>query len=197
MKIIAFSDIHGSIKTINDIIKKAKNEKVDFIICVGDITYFGKDLDKLLFKLKCDIPLIIIPGNHEDENEVMKLCKKFGFLFLHNSSYRIGNYLFIGRGSGGFSLVDEEFEHIANKLKKTIKKSDKIILLTHAPPYGTRLDLLSVGHVGCNSFTKFIREVKPVLHISGHLHETAGFVDKIGKTRLINVSLKGRLIEID
>mgnify|MGYP001587159505 CR=1 FL=1 len=196
MKLIAFADIHGSVKIINDIINKAKREKADFIICAGDISLFSGNLNKSFSKLKCGIPVIVIPGNHEDEAELKQLCRKFGFLYLHNGYYRIGNYLFIGHGGGGFSLRDEDFENIAKKIKKIIKRNDKVVLITHAPPYGTKLDSLPMGYVGCKSFTKFIKEAKPILHISGHLHETAGITDKIGNTKLINVSLKGRIIEI-
>ena len=38
--------------------------------------------------------------------------------------------------------------------------------------------------------------LKPDLVISGHLHETAGKEDKIGKTRLINPGPFGKILDV-
>ena len=74
-----------------------------------------------------------------------------------------------------------------------IKKENKIILVTHAPPYKTKIDEIWGEHAGNKSIRKFIEQTKPVLAVSGHLHECVGG-DMIRKTRVINPGYKGKVI---
>lgn len=99
---------------------------------------------------------------------------------------------------GGFSLTDERFEKISKTWEKEIKenKDKKIILVTHAPPYGTKLDRALGEHCGNKSIAKFIKNNKVELAISGHFHENFGKRDKIGSTKLINPGPYGRLYKI-
>ena len=195
MKILAFSDVHGNKAVLKTILTKAKN--CDLMICAGDISIFSLNLKDIISKFKiAKKPLIIIPGNHESPQELEKI--RFEFLInLHKKVYRINNILFIGYGTGGFSIRDKEFESFIKKVKKHVKKEDKIVLITHGPPYGTRLDeLLYFGHVGNKSYTKAILFIKPFLYISGHLHENFNKKDKINKTFLINPGPEGRIINV-
>jgi Icc-related predicted phosphoesterase len=75
-------------------------------------------------------------------------------------------------------------------------KKDKVILVTHAPPYNTKVDRINGNLCGNKSIRNFISEVKPVLAVCGHLHETAGKRDKIGKTLVINPGYKGMVIDL-
>jgi len=60
----------------------------------------------------------------------------------------------------------------------------KFILVTHNPPFGTKLDKVETGeHVGSKVIREFIEKEKPLLAISAHIHE-AGGIDKIGKTTI-------------
>ncbi len=197
MKILAFTDTHGTKRYFDILLKKSK--EADLIVCAGDISDWGEGIDKelRLFE-KLEKPLLIIPGNHEGDNALRRGCKKYGFCYyIHKASYEVEDYVFFGFGDGGFSLQDSEFEKIAEKFKKTLSKDKKVILVTHGPPYGTKLDLLpQMGHRGCKSFTKFIKEVKPLLHICGHLHENNGKRDIMAATAIINPGPKGQLLKI-
>ena len=54
------------------------------------------------------------------------------------------------------------------------------ILLTHAPPYGTKTDTLPSGeHAGSTSIRKIIEEYQPTLNLCGHIPESRG-IDQIG-----------------
>lgn len=193
MKILAFVDTHGNKKAIEIIIKKAKKENPDILICAGDITNWGENIKSLIKDLeKLNILLLIIPGNHETSELIDSISSKL-IINLHKKSYELNDYIFLGYGEGGFSKEDKEFEKITNKFKKTIKKDSKIILVTHAPPYG-RLDFI-FGHQGNEAIRKFIEEIQPIIHICGHLHEYEGKEDKIKRTRIINPGPYGILIE--
>lgn len=60
------------------------------------------------------------------------------------------------------------------------------VLITHGPPFG-RLDLTRTGHCGCESLLRRLSEVRPKLHVFGHIHGAYG-VDVLGPTLLVNAA---------
>ena len=200
MKILAFTDIHGSLFALRKIEQKVKAQKPDLLVCAGDISIFEHGVAGILRRLnKLNKKIVIIHGNHEDESTFIKLSKLFKkIIFIHKKYFIEDNFLFLGYGGGGFSVVDKKFEKIAIKFKKIIKdnKGKKIILVTHAPPYKTRLDKLVEGHCGNKSIKKFVGKNKVDLLICGHLHENFGKEDKIKKTKIINPGPFGKIIFI-
>lgn len=196
MKLLAFVDLHGNLSALKEIAKKAK--KSDLIVCAGDISTFQQNLDFLLDALNgIGKPVLIIPGNHEDDITLESACFNYKNLkFLHARGYRTNNYLFFGYGGGGFSVEDEAFEQLSDEFKKEIKKGEKVVLITHAPPYGTKVDVIAREHRGNKAITRFINDVHPIVVVCGHLHETAGKIDKRGNTIIINPGPRGKIIEI-
>ena len=89
MKILAFTDIHGSVRAIKKIAKKAKKEKPELMICAGDISMFEHGLDYLMHKInESGIPALIIHGNHETEARLKRACSLFkNTICLHNNSF--------------------------------------------------------------------------------------------------------------
>lgn len=64
MKIAVFSDIHGNKYALNAIIESAKKEKVDKIICLGDIMGIGPNPKECLdIIMENEIEMLL--GNHE------------------------------------------------------------------------------------------------------------------------------------
>ncbi|MDD5331451.1 MAG: metallophosphoesterase [Candidatus Nanoarchaeia archaeon] len=197
MNILAFVDTHGNNAALNRLIKKA--DSADLLVCAGDLSNWGNNLDLLIKKFaSLNKPLLIIPGNHEHEDDLRKVCAKYPYcVFLHDSSYRINEYVFFGRGGGGFSKTDETFEKISKSFLKNKRRNDKIILVTHAPPSNTKLDYLPWGgHVGCDSYREFIEKNNVVLGISGHLHENESKQDTINGKKIVNPGPDGKIIKI-
>lgn len=61
------------------------------------------------------------------------------------------------------------------------------ILVTHGPPLGI-LDRTAKGvAVGCEHLQQKVGEIKPRLHVFGHIHEAAGMVQRAGTT-FVNAS---------
>lgn len=185
MLILACVDIHGNYPAIKKIVELSK--KVDVVIFAGDISIFGNEIDLIFHEIsKINKPVLIIPGNHETNESIIKYSKKYpNIVALHEKTVRFLNYTFVGFGGGGFSTQDREFEKFIKSKKETIIDKDWI-LVTHAPPYGTKLDFIYNNHVGNKSITNTIKELVPILSISGHIHETHGKENKIGVTRVIN-----------
>ena len=201
MKILAFTDIHGSYSALRRIEQKAKNQSIDLVVCCGDITIFEHGIRPILKRLnKLDKKIAVVHGNHENEKTFLRYSKMFGnIIFLHKRHLIWKNFVFLGYGGGGFSDVDDEFEQTSKtKFKKIMSanKEKKIILLTHAPPYKTKLDRLASGFCGNKSIRHFLEKNRIDLSICGHIHENFGKEDRIKKTRIINPGPFGRFIEI-
>ena len=47
------------------------------------------------------------------------------------------------------------------------------------------------------SILKAIKEVNPLLVVCGHIHESAGNIDRVGNTILINPGPVGRVINLE
>ncbi|HLG24737.1 MAG TPA: metallophosphoesterase [Candidatus Nanoarchaeia archaeon] len=201
MKILAFTDIHGSFLAIKKLKIKIKRENPDFLLCAGDVSIFESKIIKIFAELdRLSRKIILIHGNHEDESTFSKLCKKSkNLIYIHKKHCIVEGVLVLGHGGGGFLHTDREFESLGKKqFSKLIKgnKGLKIILLTHAPPYRTRLDRIGKSYCGNKSYRKFVEKNKIDLMVCGHIHENFGKEDKIGKTKVINPGPFGKIIKL-
>jgi Icc-related predicted phosphoesterase len=69
------------------------------------------------------------------------------------------------------------------------------VLITHGPVFGILDTVINEQHVGCKDLLQKIIELKPKVHICGHIHESYGSVKKSG-TRFINASLLNEAYEL-
>src|SRR3989338_3260169 len=104
MKILAFTDIHGSLGAIRRISKKVKDS--DLLVCAGDISVFESSIFSIFKKLNnLGKKMIMIHGNHEDSSTFVKYSKRFdNIIFIHKKHFAIDDLLFLGFGGGGFSM---------------------------------------------------------------------------------------------
>jgi len=200
MKILAFTDIHGSAIALKRLKKKVISQKPDILLCAGDISVFEHGIFGLMKRLnKLNKIIIIVHGNHEEPSTFRKCSKLFkNIIFIHKKHFIKDNVLFLGYGGGGFTQIDKEFDKVAIKFKKIIKKNKekKIILVTHAPPYKTKLDKIGREHCGNKSIRRFVGKNHIDLLVSGHLHENFGTEDMINKTKVINPGPFGKILVI-
>ena len=198
MKIFAFGDVHGNMEHKKNIEKSINKYNPDLLICVGDITIFESNIEKeveFLGSLKKKV--LLIPGNHEEDEILFVMSSLYKNIFyLHRNHFRVSDIIFIGYGKGGFSVKDSGFEKYAQDAQHLIKDDDKVVLVTHGPPYGTKLDLLAGEHVGNKSYRKFIDKHNVILGLSGHLHENSGIEDELGKKILANPGPLGKIFYI-
>ncbi len=202
LRILAFSDLHGDEKALKLLEKKAK--KADVAVCAGDFTVFENHILRIMRKLDgIGKPVILVNGNHEDSFLVAEICRKLrNVRFVHRRAYscsQFPDYVFAGHGGEGFDTESEDFEQFnrrsSSRLQQLRKKGKKIIFVTHQPPYGTKVDYIWAQH-GNKSYSRFVKKVQPVLHVCGHLHETQGKKDRIGKTLIINPGPKGKIVVV-
>jgi len=192
MKILAMGDIHGQCQNI---FKYLQKNSVDLIVLTGDITHFGPNkLGEDILNEICmfNIPTLAIPGNC-DQTYIYGEIENSNAINIHNRTLIIKNIGFCGFGGSNTTPFNTPLEFAElqiyqelEKLMKQIETQEVRILVTHAPPYNTKTDILPSGdHVGSESIRRIIEEFQPSLNICGHIHE-ARAVDKIGDTIIIN-----------
>ena len=197
MKFLAFSDVHEQKKFILELVERAKKPDIDFVICAGDFSSFGRGM-KYVLRLFSELGKImyVIPGNHEEGDEFESIVAGYPHcVSVHQKAVKVWDYILCGHGGSGFTMEDAQFRKIAREWYG-MYNGKKIIFVTHGPAYGTALDLLPMGHVGNKDYRKFIERITPKVVISGHLHETVGAVDHIGRTQLANPGWEGMVIEV-
>lgn len=199
LKILATGDIHGDTGLVKKLAEKAEKENVDLVILTGDMTFFETSTENLIGPfLKKEKEVLIIPGNHENLATIDFLSNYYANTRnLHGYSFEKNGVGFFGAGLAdiGFTKVSEKqmFE-ILKKAHEGIKNVKRKIMITHMHPAGSLSE--ASGFAGSKGIKKAIKEFKPELLIHSHIHEAEGAEEIQGKTRIINVGRKGRIIEI-
>src|SRR3989338_7650318 len=144
MKLLVFTDTHNSRKALKNVAALCRKKEIDGIVWWGEISIFEMNLGKTIrFLAGLKKPLIIVNGNHEGERSMAKLCSRVpNAHFVHDSYEIIGDVLFLGYCGDGFSVIDPAFVKVSKSLERIIKanRGKRVVLVTHAPPYGTRRD---------------------------------------------------------
>ncbi len=194
-KILAAGDIHGDAKLAESLAKKAEKEKVDLVILTGDIT--GLIETKNLIKPFTDRKekVVFVPGNWDSPETAEFLSKQYGIKNIDDYYVKYRNIGIFGAGNPNTLLINEKktFEKLKKNFEK-VKNLEKKIMVTHFHAAGTKSELS--GFPGSYGIRKAIEKFQPDLLISGHIHELEGVEEKIGKTRVLNVGRKGKIIEI-
>lgn len=195
LKILAAGDIHGDSKTSKKLAERAEKENVDLVILAGDITS-SIDSKNLLkpFKEK-NKKVLIIPGNHDSFATIDFLAELYGLKNIHGYSVKYDDVGIFGAGGAlDFDVSEKELFNLLKKGNDSLKGLNKKIMVTHMHAAGTGSEFSGIA--GSNSIRKAIKEFQPDFLIHSHIHEAEGIEEKIGKTKIINVGRKGKIIEL-
>lgn len=194
MKICAISDLHR----YQIDIPKCNVLAIAGDICLNEdllwfITSFVPYLEQQ--KNKFDICILVF-GNHDDNihmnarwNNIEKNLPEY-IKVLNNTSFKYKGVKFYGSPNckhiPGFlnTFNEETLKHIYSSMP-----SDTDILVTHTPPYGI-CDTVKYQsyHLGSVSLLEKVREIKPEIHIFGHIHTGKKYYKENG-TQYYNVSI--------
>ena len=202
LKILAIGDLHGDSRQASKLAKRAKKQKVDLVVLSGDLTFAESSIDYLIgpfAKRKLDV--LIIPGNHETLATVNFLEKIYSpqVKNIHGKAVKekgIGIFGAGGANVGLFQLSEPEIYKTLKKGFEKIKGTKKKIMITHVHPSDTLMAELTTFVPGSEGVRKAIERFKPDIAICSHVHEAEGIEEKIGKTKVINVGRKGKIIVI-
>ena len=200
-RILGMADLHDNIEMLNKLNDIDLDGDIDIIAFCGDL-HNGSDKElarpvaEALSKLGA--PVLIVPGNMDRKEVVPNLWKEVGLINIHERSYRMGDYGFIGMGGmivrnpsriGDPSRYYHTDEDLYKSLVNTYKDISNLtyrIILTHQPPRNARDTIYSGEKTGSISLHRFVIENRPELLLCGHIHEDRGEV-QIGSTKIVNV----------
>ena len=198
MKLLIFSDIHSNHKAL----ERLMATEADYYFAAGDLVNWSRGLERCgeILQSRGD-QVYVLPGNHESEAQIARFCEQFGFHNFHGQTIRIGNSQIAGLGYSNptpFNTPGEYSEaELAARLERFVPLKP-LILVCHAPPYGTALDRIRDGlHGGSKSVRDFVDRQQPEYLFCGHIHEAEGAAVEIGKTRAVNVGKRGYLLELN
>lgn len=207
MKIIALTDIHGRVQAADLIANDLKS--ADLVILPGDLTTFGKreEAAQIVDTVRKYNPNVLAVMGNCDYPEVEQYLNDEG-LCIHRDHRRVNGVIFAGLGGSLKcpipTLNEWTEEQVAEHLEAAVKGAPAdvpLVLVSHQPARNTITDLAANGgHVGSTAVREFIERRKPILCLSGHIHEAQG-TDSIGPTTLVNPGpfMEGRyaVAEID
>ena len=200
LKILAAGDIHGDIGLAEKLAEKAKKENVDLVVLCGDLTMGERSTENIIgpFKKRHE-KVLLIPGNHETVATADFLAQLYGMKNIHGYSVKYKDVGIFGAGGaniGVFQMNEKEIYDLLKKGHDQIKYLAKKIMVTHVHPTGTKIEKFTNIFPGSDGVRRAIDKFKPDLLLCSHVHEAEGIEEKIGKTLVINVGKKGKIIEI-
>lgn len=192
MKLVCLSDTHG-------LHREVKLPPGDVLVHAGDLSAHGR-LDEVASFLNWFSAVgnyrhrVLIAGNHdflfERSPALAEQLVPQNVHYLNDSGITLEGLSFWG------SPVTPVFHHwafnrseaeIAGHWARIPEQVD--VLITHGPPYGVLDQVLPERRpVGCPELAKAVRQVRPRLHVFGHIHEGYGSEEHEG-TRYLNVSI--------
>jgi Icc-related predicted phosphoesterase len=202
MKLLIFSDIHADYAAL----ERAMKIDADYYFAAGDLVNWARGLDRVgPILAQRGEKVYVLPGNHESEGDIERLCGDYGLHNFHGGTltidgHQIGEYQAAGLGYSNPTPFDTPGEYSEAELAERLAKFADVkplILICHCPPKDTPLDRIREGvHGGSTAVREFIEQHQPEYFFCGHIHEAAGVETAMGRTRCRNVGKKGYLLEI-
>ncbi len=194
LRMLVGGDLHNHQRAMRWFYRLAEQEKPDLIIFLGDFVNsepleYIREICASMRSLATNT--LVIPGNHDPRQSLITFEEESydGLKSLHKSNAFVGGYSFAGLGtsittpnaSSPFEFPDEGF---ADALASMLPAD---IWVLHNPLEGI-LDRLADGRrLGSRSLKKLYEEQpdKPMLVISGHVHDAHG-MEQQGGTVFVN-----------
>jgi uncharacterized protein len=198
VKLLVFSDIHGDLQAL----EKLMAIEADYYVAAGDLASWGQGLERSARVLQARGERVwMLPGNHESDEQVAQVCKRYGFRDLHGNTTRAGRYAVAGLGYSSPTPFNTPGEYSEPEMARRLAAFSglrPLALICHCPPFGTPLDRIRDGiYGGSTAVRDFIAAEGPEWFVCGHIHETAGLAVEIGKTRCANAGKRGYLLELE
>lgn len=175
MKILHLSDTHGCHRRLIDL------PEADIVVHSGDFCMVESETEAIDFlNWFCDLPYahkIFICGNHDDclyganinglDSNVHYLC---------NTGVEINGVKFYGVPMFMGDCVTERQSRNISNIPEGID-----VVVTHSPAYGI-LDYDDSINYGDKQLLTKVMELRPKLHLFGHIHRQHGIISKDGIT---------------
>ena len=200
MKLLVFSDIHADLRAASNLVKRSAD--VDVVVGAGDYGMPRQGLGEMISALiKIEKPTVLVSGNCENTGDLKSACRGWQKAHvLHGEQVTLKGMPFYGIGGGipitPFGSWSYDFsEDEASHLLKNCPSGG--VLISHSPPKGM-LDISSDGRrLGSTALRDAIINKNPLLVVCGHIHASAGQIDRFGETTVINAGPQGIIWDLE
>ncbi len=181
MRILCLSDIHGEGAGLEGALSASADAGV--VALLGDITHLGGAAEAEAVVAPLVAPgrrVLAVPGNMDGE-KARAWMEEQG-LSIHGRGVIVDGVGFFGLGGGTpspfhtpFEIEAEEARALLARGRAAVAGAAFAVLLSHAPPRGTRLDKGFAGmHIGSGPVREALRAGGIGLCLCGHVHESPG-----------------------
>jgi len=197
MEILAVAGVHG--RTLN-LKKVLKLSSWDALLIAGDVAPYwrpGAARDILIDIVReFGNPVVVVAGNMDSLEAVLSTSAIENIFPLHGDVYRLGELEIVGIGGSPptpfgtpTELGEKEIESLLLKAFSKLSRDSEVLVLSHAPPYGTAVDMARGRiHVGSRALRRVLENsgARVRLCMCGHVHEARGR-DTVGGVTVVNV----------
>ena len=197
MRLLIFSDIHNDKRAL----ERLMDIEADYYFAAGDMLTWAKGVDQMgpLLARRAG-RMYVIPGNHESEDDVERLCSRYGLSNFHGRNIEAAGYWIAGLGYSNPTPFNTPGEYSEQELQRRLDAFAALrplVLICHCPPRDTALDRIREGlHAGSSSVHEFIDRNQPRYFFCGHIHEAEGAAIEMGATHAVNAGKRGYLLEL-
>lgn len=185
MRFLVFTDLHQKKSALEWINAEIARSGAEFVVCLGDVTDMGtgEEAAEIISGVKARV--YCLPGNCDARDMPQKISGVC--VDMHGKGADIGGIRFCGIGGSNITIFNTPFELTEDELYDGLKANAKegMVLMTHAPSYGILDQIPSGQSVGSPAIKKIVDEYRPILALSGHIHEAIG-VKQFNGTTFVN-----------
>lgn len=194
MKLVLISDTHTKHNQL-------ELPEGDILVHAGDYTFVGTPSEKAnfygWFLSQPHKHKVVIPGNHDFGEPLQPSILAYGVHYLCESGVEIEGLKFWGSPwTPRFGEWAFMYDRATGLERWANVPAGTDVLITHGPPLGFR-DRVA-GHrdqVGCADLRNKVLEIKPKLHVFGHIHGSYG-VEVFNGTTFVNASVVNEAYKI-
>ena len=185
MKFLVITDLHQKESAVEWINGLADEYGVRAILFLGDVTDMGtcEDGREILRRFRKET--YFIPGNCDPPD----ISERNADIIhdVNGKAFEIDGIRFAALGGSNITIFSTPCELDEDTITEKLESisSEGMVLMTHAPSYGI-LDRIPTGaSVGSPAIREIVRRYRPMVALSGHIHEDIGMKEEDG-TLFIN-----------
>ncbi|MDR0335330.1 MAG: metallophosphoesterase family protein [Methanomassiliicoccaceae archaeon] len=174
MRSIVVTDIHAKTSTAELVNRAADKYDADNILILGDITHFGPAGLASDYISSLNRTVYAIPGNC-DPLDLPETISKVA-MDMHGKAVTVDGVKIVGLGGSNPTIFNTPFEIPEDEIFSILDPlcGKVTVLMVHAPAFGHLDEIPSGMHVGSVSTKKIADKHRPLVVLSGHIHEARG-----------------------
>lgn len=180
MKFMVLTDLHQNTSALTWINRLIRERSPDAVLFLGDVTDMGTADDAAEIISSIEAKVLCIPGNCDPRDMPGRISDVA--TDMHGKNIEIGDCCIAGLGGSNITIFNTPFELTEEEIDARLRPISKkgMILMTHAPGYGILDHIPNGTSVGSKAIADIIAEFRPLVAVSGHIHEDIGAIRRDG-----------------